>query len=155
MPVVALRPVEDGDLPAFFEWQRDAESTHMAAAPARGEDDFHAHWARIRSDPAGILRTIVADGEVAGNVVSWSADGRRFVGYWIGKPFWGRGIASEALTQFTLVDGERPLHAVVAEHNVGSRRVLEKAGFRVIGEELVRDGPDAEPDAELHLVLEA
>jgi RimJ/RimL family protein N-acetyltransferase len=91
---------------------------------------------------------------VAGNVVSWAADGDRLVGYWVGKPFWGRGIASEALAQFTAVDTRRPLHALVAEHNAGSRRVLEKTGFRVIGEELVDDGPDGVQFTELHLVLD-
>jgi RimJ/RimL family protein N-acetyltransferase len=147
--------VEDGDLEPFFEWQADAESAHMAAFPARTRGAFDAHWARIRADPAATVLTVVADGEVAGNVGSWTADGRRFVGYWIGKPFWGQGIASEALAQFTLVERVRPLHAVVVEHNVGSRRVLEKTGFRAAGRERVLDAPGAAPLTELHFVLEA
>ena len=56
------------------------------------------------------------------------------VGYWLGESYWGRGIATEAvsgLTRFAFeaYDLER-LFAVVDVSNPGSRRVLEKAGFR-------------------------
>ena len=54
------------------------------------------------------------------------------VGYWIGKEHWGRGIASAALRLYLDVDRHRPLLATVAEHNAGSRRVLEKAGFELV-----------------------
>ena len=78
-----------------------------------------------------VLRTIVVDGEVAGNVVSWKeAAGRRLVGYWVGREFWGHGIATAALALFLNQVTERPLHAYVATSNVGSIRVLEKCGFR-------------------------
>ena len=43
--------------------------------------------------------------------------------------------------------------ATVAEHNAGSRRVLEKAGFELVGRELVDDGPEAGTFAELHFRL--
>jgi RimJ/RimL family protein N-acetyltransferase len=33
--------------------------------------------------------------------------------------------------------------ATVAEHNAGSRRVLEKAGFQLVSQKLVDDGPEA------------
>lgn len=36
----------------------------------------------------------------------------------------------------------RPLLATVAGHNTGSRRVLEKVGFRLVSSELVDDGPE-------------
>jgi RimJ/RimL family protein N-acetyltransferase len=62
-------------------------------------------------------------------------EGEREVGYWLGREFWGRGIATEALSQFLGVVKTRPLFAHVAKHNHGSRRVLEKCGFKVIGED--------------------
>ncbi|MDQ6623147.1 MAG: GNAT family N-acetyltransferase [Verrucomicrobiota bacterium] len=43
-------------------------------------------------------KTIVADGEVAGNVGRWLSDGKREIGYWIDRAFWGRGIATEAVS---------------------------------------------------------
>ena len=142
-PVVSLRAVEDGDLPFFFAWQSDEESFRMAAVPARDEEAFTAHWAKIRSNPDSTLRTIVADGVVVGNALSWTADEGRMVGYWVGKEHWGRGIASAALGLFLEIDRHRPMLATVAEHNAGSRRVLEKAGFQLVSQKLVDDGPEA------------
>src|SRR3954451_8597580 len=51
------------------------------------------------------------------------------VGYWLGRPFWGRGIATQALDEFLRVVTERPLHALVAVNHHASIRVLEKCGF--------------------------
>jgi RimJ/RimL family protein N-acetyltransferase len=53
------------------------------------------------------------------------------VGYWIGKEYWGRGIATAALQEFLTHLKMRPLHAYVAKHNKASIRVLEKCGFKV------------------------
>jgi RimJ/RimL family protein N-acetyltransferase len=64
------------------------------------------------------------------------------VGYWLGKAYWGRGIASSALALFLDDERHRPLLATVAAHNVGSRRVLEKAGFEFDSSKLVDDGPE-------------
>ncbi len=65
---VRLRPVEDQDLGVFFDHQADPEATEMAAFPARDKDQFAAHWAKTRADDTVVLRTIVADGTVAGNI---------------------------------------------------------------------------------------
>lgn len=59
-------------------------------------------------------------------------------GYWIGRPFWGRGFATEAL-EGALVWASRhwKRRAMVAGHftdNPASGRVLEKAGFLYTGE---------------------
>jgi hypothetical protein len=81
------------------------------------------------ADPTVIIRTILADGQVAGAIQSWSHAGKRLVGYWIGRELWGRGIASESLRRFLSLIDERPLHADVAPANRGSLRVLEKCGF--------------------------
>jgi RimJ/RimL family protein N-acetyltransferase len=133
---VRLRNIEPGDLPTFYEQQLDADATRMAAFPARDRAAFDAHWAtNILGNPAAINRTIVVDGQVAGNIGSWLQDGVRLVGYWIGKEYWGKGVATQALATFLHLVTERPLHAHVAKHNVGSIRVLEKCGFSVDREE--------------------
>jgi RimJ/RimL family protein N-acetyltransferase len=141
---VRLRDIEPGDLPTFYEHQLDADATRMAAFPARDRAAFDAHWAtNILGNPAAINQTIVVDGRVAGNIGSWRQDGVRLVGYWIGKEYWGRGVASRALATFLHLVTERPLYAHVATHNVGSIRVLEKCGFSVEREEtgeVVGDG---------------
>lgn len=98
-----------------------------------------AHWAKIMADDSNILKTILFDGQVAGNIVSWEQSGEREVGYWIGKEFWGKGIATKALAAFLGHVKTRPLYAHVAKHNIASRRVLEKCGFRMFGMEWVLD----------------
>ena len=128
---VRLRDIEPNDLPVFYEQQLDPDATHMAAFPARDRASFDAHWERnILGNPAAITQTILVDGEVAGNIGSWPQGGIRLVGYWIGKEYWGKGIATRALSAFLHLVTERPLHAHVVKHNVGSIRVLEKCGFR-------------------------
>jgi RimJ/RimL family protein N-acetyltransferase len=154
VPVVSLRPVEDDDLSLFFAWQADEESFRMAAVTARDAEAFAAHWARIRSGADNYLRTILADGIVVGNAMSWTGDDGRMVGYWLGKEHWGRGIASAALGLVLEEERRRPLLATVAEHNAASQRVLEKAGFRLVGRTLVDDGPVPGPFAELHFSLD-
>ena len=129
-PAVRLRSVEDPDLDVFFEHQADPQAVEMAAFPARDRDRFAAHWAKVRADDTLVLRTIVADGMVAGNIGSWPADGQQLLGYWIGREFWGRGVGTQALALLVDEVSIRPLYAHVVEHNVGSIRVLEKCGFQ-------------------------
>jgi RimJ/RimL family protein N-acetyltransferase len=130
---VELRDVRDDDLETFFAHQREPGAAQMAAMPSRDRDPFLAHWTRIRADPSNILRTVLADGAVAGNIVSWEQDGQRCVGYWIGQEHWGRGVATAALKQFVDLLPTGPVHAHVATTNTGSIRVLSKCGFRPVG----------------------
>jgi len=126
---VVLRDVIDSDLPIFFAHQCDPEAVRMAAFPSRDHEAFMTHWAKIRRNPSNIIRTIVGDGQVTGNIGSWIAEDRRLIGYWVGREFWGRSVATAALAAFVAEVKERPLHAFVAKHNVGSIRVLEKCQF--------------------------
>lgn len=132
---VLLREVKGSDLPVFFEHQRDPEANRMAAFGARDRDAFMAHWSGILEDVSVVTRTVVADGQVAGNVLSWERSGRRLIGYWIGREFWGKGIATRALGAFLTEVTTRPQYAYVAAHNVASIRVLEKCGFTISDEE--------------------
>jgi RimJ/RimL family protein N-acetyltransferase len=128
---VLLRDVLEGDLPTFFEHQLDPAANRMAAFAPRDNDAFMAHWKKILADTAVAKKTILFDGHVAGNIVSFERSGKREVGYWIGREYWGKGIATEALLQFLRHVTERPLYALVAKHNVASIRVLEKCGFAI------------------------
>jgi RimJ/RimL family protein N-acetyltransferase len=143
---ILLREVLESDLPIFFEQQLDPEATAMAAFPPRDRESFMLHWGKIMADKSLIQKTILFDGQVAGNIVSWETLGEREVGYWLGKEFWGKGIASESLRQFLDVVKTRPLFAHVARHNVASKRVLEKCGFIMIAEDkyLDRNGREVE-----------
>ena len=139
-PSVRLRYVQADDLPIFFEYQRDPVANEMAAFPARDREAFMEHWtANILGNDTGRKRTILLDGEVVGNMLSWEQSGDTLVGYWIGREYWGRGVASRALALFLVEVDERPLHAYVAAHNAGSRRVLEKCGFRIVREQTIEE----------------
>ena len=69
------------------------------------------------------------------------------VGYWLGEPYWGRGIATLALRAvtdyaFNQFDLAR-LYAYVYEWNPASARVLEKAGYEYEGrlrKSITKDG---------------
>lgn len=134
-----LRDVLEADLPIFFTYQLDPEAQAMAAFIAKDPTDrqaFMAHWHRILADPANIIRTIIVDGQVVGSVSSYIDAGHPEVTYWLGKHHWGKGLATRALATFLAhANLTRPIYARAAKDNIGSLRVLEKCGFRIIGED--------------------
>lgn len=134
-----IRDVAEADIPIFFEQQREPEATRMALFPARDWDAFTAHWQKILANDDVTKKTVLSDGQVAGNVLTFDRDGKRLVGYWIGREFWGKGLATKALAELLTEVTERPLHAYVATSNVGSIRVLEKCGFALVGYETEHD----------------
>jgi RimJ/RimL family protein N-acetyltransferase len=130
LPHVVVRAVRETDLPVLFEHQNDPEASRMAVHPSRERDAFMIHWAKLLADDSITKRAIVLHGEVAGSAVAFSQGGRRMVGYWIGREYWGRGLATAALATLLEDEPERPLYAYVAKHNLGSIRVLQKNGFQ-------------------------
>ncbi len=136
---VVLRDVEEGDLPVLFEHQADPVAAEMAAFPARDREAFMTHWGRILaargSEGGPIAKAIVVNRQVVGNIGCWEQLAERLVGYWIGREFWGRGVATRALELLLEEVTLRPLHARVARYNSASIRVLEKCGFSQCGEE--------------------
>lgn len=135
---IQLREVSKADLAIFFQQQLDPEANHMAAFASKDPTDkvaFTAKWEKILVDEAIILRTVLYRQQVAGHMVCHGWFGEPEVSYWLGKQFWGRGIASTALAQFLDVVEIRPLYARAAKDNIASLRVLEKCGFTVCGED--------------------
>src|SRR5215207_11775564 len=94
---IRIRDVTEPDLPTLFEQQLDPDATAMAAFPSRDREAFMAHWTKIMADESNILKTIVFDGQVAGNIVGWESSGEWEVGDGIGREYWGKGIATQAL----------------------------------------------------------
>lgn len=146
---VRLRSVEPQDLETFYEHQSDHIATAMAAFTSRDRDAFMAHWARLLGDPQIAKYAIECDRAVVGNIVSFRNEaGETLVGYWIGRNYWGAGIATRALRRFLDLQRHRPLHAYVAAANCGSIRVLEKCGFTRSGSSVGDDGVE-----EVHYLL--
>lgn len=136
---VLLRDVIESDLPVFFEQQLDADASYMAAFTAKDpadRDAFMAHWKRNLGNQSGTIKTILFDGHVAGYVSSYVDEefGQSEVSYWIGKQYWGKGIATKALSVFLERVQVHPLYARAVKDNIASIRVLEKCGFTICGE---------------------
>lgn len=133
---ILLRDIQESDLDIFFEQQKDPEANFMAAFTRRDPSDrkaFESHWKRITNDEKIKIQAIIWEGKVAGSVLSYVQSGETEVSYWIGREFWGNGIATAALSEFLDLQQERPLFARAAKDNLGSIRVLEKCGFEIIG----------------------
>ncbi len=139
---VRLRDVVDADLEVFFEQEHDPEATRRSKFAPREHDRFMTHWrTKVLADATAFVQAVTVDGEPAGHVVAWSAeDGRRSIGYWLGRRYWGGGVGTRALTLFLERETARPLHADPVAGNTGSVRLLEKLGFQHAG--VVRHGDD-------------
>ncbi|MFZ0544713.1 MAG: GNAT family N-acetyltransferase [Candidatus Promineifilaceae bacterium] len=136
---IELREVQEADLDLFFAFQQDPAAVHMAAFVSRDPTDravFDAHWQRILADEQTTNRTILFEGQVVGHVASFVMFGDLEVTYWIDRAYWGKGLATQALSAFlTTVQKKRPIYGRAAKDNLGSRRVLEKCGFQYVGED--------------------
>jgi RimJ/RimL family protein N-acetyltransferase len=157
---VLLRPVEPDDLPVLFEQQLDPEANRMAAFTSPDPTDraaFAAKWGRILADETVTVRTIVDAGAVAGTVTVWRDEALDApeVSYWLGKEFWGQGLATAALAAFLHEVETRPLYGRAAKDNLASIRVLEKCGFVLQREERGYATARGEEIAEVVLRLEA
>ncbi len=140
-PEVGLRVVTEDDLHVFLAQEHEPEAVRRSRFAPRPREAFLRHWReRVLGDPDCLVRTVVADGEAAGHVVSWTEGERRFVGYWLGRPYWGRGVGTRALGLFLELDRVRPLYADPFAGNAASVRLLEKHGFERAG--TVRHGED-------------
>jgi RimJ/RimL family protein N-acetyltransferase len=81
---------------------------------------------------------IAIDGEAVGGISFMvQPDVQRVsaeIGYWLGEAYWGRGIATEAVTAITrhAIDAHHltRLFGLVFDYNIASARVLEKCGYR-------------------------
>lgn len=105
----------------------------------------------VTSQPSPTVWAIEVDGEAVGGIgVELHTDVERVsaeIGYWLGEPLWGRGIATEALSAVTAEAFVRfeltRIYAVPFADHAASVRVLEKAGYTLEGrlrQSAVKDG---------------
>lgn len=136
--VIELRAVVPADLDEFFNHQLDPGANHMAAFAAKNPSDrgvFDLHWQQILSDSSITVRTIVADGDVVGSILAYREGDVPEISYWIDRSRWGQGITTAAVGLFLEEFPERPVRARAVADNVSSIRILERYGFKMIGEE--------------------
>lgn len=130
MAKIILRQIVNTDLPILFQQQLEPEAVEMSAYPSKDRGEFMRHWEGILKNKNVTARAILYKEKVAGHIICWK-EGKyeQRVGYWVGKEFWRRGIASAAMAEFLLLVKIRPLFAKVARHNIASQKVLQKNGF--------------------------
>ena len=140
-PRLLLRPWEESDAEALYELAKDPD-----VGPAAG---WNVH--KDVEESREIIRTILSapgtfaifgrrDGQLRGSCgffptrAQGAEAGELEIGYWVGKPFWGRGIAPEAVEAllahcFTELGAER-VWCAYFDGNEKSHRCQEKCGFR-------------------------
>ena len=114
-------------------------------------EQAHAFLGRMAGQPSPTAWAIEVGGEAVGGIgVEFQTDVERVsaeVGYWLGEAFWGRGIATEALTAVTAEAFKRfeitRLYALAFADHAASLRVLEKAGYAregLLRQSAIKDG---------------
>jgi RimJ/RimL family protein N-acetyltransferase len=139
-----LRPYRSGDASAICAVADDFEvvrwMTRRFPHPYALRDA--EEWiAFAMADARKQILAIEVDDAIAGGIAVVPLEGERtgtaLFGYWLGRAYWGRGIATEAarmLSDFALQSGDlRRLEATVFAPNVASAKVLEKCGFTLEG----------------------
>jgi len=138
--VDALWPyVSDPDLPRFMSWDphRDrAETEAFIAAVVAGRQEGKGHVWIIRHDD--VLVGVIGLEDIVRTMRAWRQD-RGEIGYWCGPPFQNRGFVTEAareVMRFGFEDvGLHKIRIGCVSDNAPSRHVIEKLGFRFVGEE--------------------
>lgn len=139
---VMLRPIWPEDWPGIYEAINDETVVrNLARAPwpyTPADAQAFACLPR-KTDEAKFLITLpeMAGAPVVGCIGLEPLDGGGHeLGYWVGRAWWGRGIATEAVHGILEVARMRGWNRVSAEHfldNPASGRVLHKTGFRPAG----------------------
>ena len=158
-PRIRLRPQAESDAEACFPFVSDPELSPYVTWAAHSRLDETREWLRTGAErvAAGsdMIWTIEHEGAPVGCIglhgITWGVRAVRFdkaeIGYWIARPLWGKGLMTEAATLATRWAFETlGLHKLTIgcfEPNIGSRRVIEKVGFRFLcryEDDVWRDG---------------
>jgi len=139
-----VRRLRRGDAPTVFRaWAQDPEvSRYLVWEPHTSIDESVAHAERCEagweagSDYTWIIEDRATE-KALGSIAAHVAGHRVGLGYLLVRSVWGRGLMTEAVTALRDVLEDRPevhrVWAVCDVENVGSARVLEKAGFELEG----------------------
>lgn len=149
---IRIAPVELAFAPSLQVLAEDPEIGATSNVPSPYPPDGAVTWIQAglkkREEGTELTFAILLDGEpigACGLVGIDRAAGVAELGYWVGKPYWGLGAASEAARQLAdLALGELGFTRLTSHclvRNPASARVLEKAGFRYLGTALL--GPES------------
>ena len=133
---IEIRPTVLADLEFFFRFQLNEEAIFLAAFTSKDPTDKPAYlekYAKHMADPGINMQTILIGETIIGSIAKFIMHGDAEITYWLDRQHWGKGYATEALRRLLAIETTRPVFGRVAFDNVGSRRVLEKCGFSMIG----------------------
>lgn len=135
---IALVPPQDADYALLFDFQNDEEAQYQAGGGSLFDtvETYAAHLKAAAKKGAELL-VILREGHAVGYLASFDRFSHREISYWIGRAYWGQGIATQAMALW-LQDVAVPddgLFARVMKDHPASARVLEKCGFERVGED--------------------
>lgn len=146
------------DLDTFFQYHFDESANFMVAFANKNSvnrEFFDLKWKKILEDDSIVKKSILWNQKLAGYIVFFERLGRHEVGYWLGREFWGKGIATKSLLQFINQNTTRPMYGCVVTDNIASVNVLAKCGFHIIDtEKAFANARDMEVD-EYIMILES
>ncbi|MEQ1578760.1 MAG: GNAT family N-acetyltransferase [Hyphomicrobium sp.] len=133
-----LRPLRQDDAPSIALHAGDwAVASMTARIPYPYDESLSQQWISGLEE-GEFVRGIEFNGELIGATGYFPHDDDAVeIGYWIGKPWWGQGFATEAARElvrycFTTA-GIKRLVCCHFIDNPGSQRVIEKLGFKSLG----------------------
>ncbi len=149
---IQLRPWLDSDAEALYKYASDPDVGYRAGWPPHQSVEESLEVIRTVFNNATTWAIVLNEtGEAIGAMgymTEWqmnipARDGEPLVGYWVGKPYWNRGICTEALQlMLDYIRKETAFLSLVSSHyvdNPASGRVMEKCGFVATGETSVDD----------------
>jgi RimJ/RimL family protein N-acetyltransferase len=140
MSNVSLRPFSIDDMYALANLANDVEIFNNVRDrfpfPYRREH-AESFIRNANKDPDELVLAITCDAKLAGSIsLTRQTDIFRLtaeLGYWVGRPFWRKGVATDAIKQICTLGfntlGLIRIHATVADFNIGSQKTLLKCGF--------------------------
>ena len=138
-----LRPMQEDDVDRIVRFLSDFEVSKWLARVQHPYEESHAiDWVKRNqsqrpADQSGFVLDM-GDGLI-GSIGYHLIDEIPNVGYWLAKPFWGRGLMSEAVEAVIAwlfsVSDHQLIRSGIFEGNQASLRIQQKLGFKIIGSE--------------------
>ena len=139
---LVLRPFTENDLDRLVDLIGDYEvSKWLTRVPWPYRQDHAAEWLRhCRSDNDDFNLVLDSGDGLIGAVGLSDTKAGLNLGYWLGRPWWGRGLMSEAVARFVeCVFDEMDVDSIVSsvfDHNTASLRLQERLGFKIVGKDV-------------------
>lgn len=145
---IILRPWQDSDAQALYRYASDPEVGPRAGwAPHESLEESldiirtvfnnDTTWAIVLKETGEAIGAMGYGPSCDCNLPS--REGEPTVGYWVARPYWGRGICTEALRlMISNIQSDTEIASLISGHftdNPASGRVMEKCGFIPTGEE--------------------